>query len=68
MLLSVALHSMAKEVAQSVWMMWPVLEMIAGWLTADTLPITTVVTVKMLVLYATEHVSNMHEFVFIDQL
>ena len=58
MLLFVALHSMAKEMAQSFWMMWPVLGMRADLWTANTLPIITVVTMKMLVLYATEHVSN----------
>ena len=63
MLLSVALHPLAKELAQSFWMMWPVLGTRAGWWTVDTLPFITVVTMKMLVLYATEHVSNMHEFV-----
>ena len=68
MLLSVALHTMVKELPQSFWMMWPVLEMRAGWWTADTLPIITVVTMKMLASYVTEHVSSMHEFVFINEL
>ena len=58
--LFVAGHSMAKEMVQSFWMMWIVLGMRPGLWTVNTLPIITVPIVKMLVLYATEHVSNVN--------
>ena len=58
MLLPVVLHPLAKEMIRSFWMMWAVLVMKESYWTANTLPIITVVTFKMLVLYATEHVRN----------
>ena len=56
--LSVALHSMARELVQFFWMMWNVLEMRAGYWTVSIMQVITVSTVEMLVLYVTEHVSN----------
>ena len=41
-------HTLAKEMVQSFWMMWLVLELRVGWLTASPIPLTTVSTVMML--------------------
>ena len=48
MLLHILEHTLAKEMVQLFWMMWPVLEMRADLWTASSLLIITVSTVKML--------------------
>ena len=58
MLLPILMPTLAKEMVQLFWMMWPVLGMKAGWWTADTLPVITAPTVKMLELVAKLSVSN----------
>ena len=57
MLLLILAHILAKEVVQSFWMMWPVLEMRADLWTANTLLYITVFTIKMLELVANMNVS-----------
>ena len=58
MLLPILEHTLAKEMVQLFWMMWPVLEMRADLWTVNTLPIITVSTVKMLESVAKLNVSS----------
>ena len=59
-LLCTLMHTLAKEMVQLFWMMWPVLAMRAGWWTASIPPFTTVHTVKMLELVASMNVSSVN--------
>ena len=55
-------RTLAKEMVQSFWMMWLVLEMRVGWLTASPIPLTTVSTVKMLESAAKLNVGSLFYF------
>ena len=57
MLLPILMLTLAKEMVQLFWMMWPVLGMKAGLLTVNILPIMTAPTLKMLELVAKLNVS-----------